>query len=171
MKSLIPLLLLPGLSLADPGEITRYLMNEPASMFELSLTRLRISLNALNASAQANYLAATSDPDAVLLPQVRYDFRDDKITAGFRVGNGGVDGATGCRFIVSQMRVQIQVFVGIAFTPTGYDKISMPEDTEEQVWERVVIECVALAENNRTKLITVSSPLTSDEISVINHED
>lgn len=173
MKRVIPILLIPLLASADPGAATRYLMNEPASLFDIAMVRLEAGLNKNLINFVTSYrVPALLDYDPIATVTVSYDFDSDAILASIDF-IAGIDSfklaEKGCRETLQSARLLVALLPNY-FHHYGYIESGRPKDINEEVQERIYLVCTVgtLFEPNQLR---VSRPFSSDQFSVIKKDD
>ncbi len=128
MKLLPFLLLLPTFVSADPGPATKYLMNEPASLFDLGVHRADAWMFESKEYAQ-RIIHALGDKDAYITLAVSfYDVDDDLIVMEYRL----IDSKNERRSCENMTR-GAGLSVGIImrwFSHAGYTTSGRPEDLD-----------------------------------------
>lgn len=173
MKKLTALLLLlPVLASADPGNATKYLINEPASLMDVGLINVERSLEDSASLLAEVYKRETGVTDLEVLPSARYDFADDKINIMITVLATGIENAeSGCRKILTIGDSAIVSAVGSGFSDRSYKVSSQPTDLYEKLTERIDVHCAVRNLSDYSIAVTVRSNLASDRISVVSGDE
>ena len=172
MKKLTALILLfPCLASSDPGAATRYLINEPASLLDVGMIRLRSKLPDFAEFAGQLYKNATDiDPIAITV-NAHYDFEDDKIGINYFVITSGLASAEkGCRQIIYGSHSFLEGDIEKSFRHFGYQSADHPKDLAEKLIKRTDVTCRA-TDVSLSETVTVTSNLASEKIAVIKDDD
>jgi hypothetical protein len=172
MKYLIPLLLLPALSLADPGPATRYLIDESASLLDLGVLRTELRLAASADSFKKIYEESSGVEIVSLSTAVVYDYQDDRLSIEITplVRESG-RAEKGCKDLLTASHAWLLDVVPKLFGHKGYKSDNQPEDLQEEIAERTFVYCMAQDYARRSNIVSVRLPLASGEIGVIRHND
>ena len=138
MKKLTALLLLlPVLVSADPGPATKYLINEPASLMDVAILSLQISLDKMATSMKTK--------GQHLSLRAHYDFSDDKIILSASVFFRGENAQHEAKEICD---AQIYVLGALAtsdmeqyFSHAGFVRGDPPADFVKKLQERTELRC------------------------------
>ena len=84
MKRVLLLLLFPLLATADPGAATQYLMNEPASLFDVGIARAQQDLEKTKAAVSSR-IARQFGEEIFFIPEIRYEFDNDLLVFVFNL--------------------------------------------------------------------------------------
>ena len=79
MRNLFILALIPTLTYAEPGPVTQHLMNEPASLFDVAMLRLRQSIGYWEKQMVLNYKRESLSDISGGNVNAYYQAEDDKI--------------------------------------------------------------------------------------------
>jgi hypothetical protein len=125
MKQLIVLLLWPLLASAEPASPSKFLMNEPATLFDVGMVRLgilttdferRVGLLWTTASGTSEFFRAGVNSS--------YDAKDDKISVHFLIMNSVATDAQmkeGCEMAMGQMSIWLMKSLPHLFLHEGID--------------------------------------------------
>jgi hypothetical protein len=124
MKKMIAILLLPALAYAGPGPVTRYLMYEPASLFDVGMIRLQ----SLTRWAESNVGFAWT-LHGKLKPvgkgiNAHYSFEDDRIYIVIYAMDEAateVQMQEGCQKALQQLRIVVVKSLPQLFQHNGFD--------------------------------------------------
>ena len=154
MKKLIVLLLLPVFASADPGPATRYLMNEPARLFDMGMHRLNrdLGLYVDNPDGWKNYGIV-----------VKYVVDSDEIVIEF-IGRDSVYPAErACDRQLIKMRL-ISATLLSYFRHFNDSTSTEPHDLKEQLVNRVRIGCIVRETEIPHAMYEARSSLASDKV-------
>ena len=172
MKRLIPLLLLPVLTLADPGAVTRYLIDESASLMDIGILRTELRLLQSVASFKKAYEESSGVKIVSLETAVIYDYKDDTLNIEIRPLVLDPENAEqGCKELQTASHGWLRGVIPSLFDHTGYHASNRPEDLQEKIAERTVVYCMAQTYPRRNNIVTVRMYLSSKKISVMRHGD
>ena len=122
MKKLFLLFLFPTLVFAEPGPTTQYLMNEPASLFDVGMVRLRFLIHRWEDQMTGNYRYKAQSDKARGGVQAQYRHEDDKIYVSISMRD---DLATedqmeaGCRYALQHIAIYVSKSVPSLFRHAG----------------------------------------------------
>ena len=74
---MILVLLLPALTVAEPGPASQYLLREPVTLMDLGLERMHREANVHGRQIENLIRSQTDDADLEVLASARYDDLDD----------------------------------------------------------------------------------------------
>jgi len=173
MKRAILFLFVPLFASADPGAATKFLMNEPASLFDIILIRMNADLNSRQDAIAAIYSkTAELSETPITIVAVSYDFESDIISLGavFLASAEPFELAEeGCRSIIDLM-VQVSPSLYARFlTHYGYQATNRPAGTTEAIQKRIELDCWVGA-LDESAYLKVSRPLLKAEYSVMRNE-
>ena len=145
----VVLLVLPLASMAAPGKTTKYLMEEPASLFDLGIIRARYDLNnpaildAIQGAWGGEFDASAKPP----IITVEYSYEDDLIRFGFSFFEEyaldkpweDVEEKKLCSAVFDVLQPQVMMQIGSWFSHQGYAKSSQAITVVLQ--DRVEIYC------------------------------
>ena len=172
MKRLIPLLLLPVLTLADPGAVTRYLIDESASLMDIGILRTELRLSQSVASFKTAYEESSGVKIVSLETAVIYDYKDDTLNIEIRPLVLDPENAEqGCKELQNSSHGWLRGVIPNLFDHMGYHASNRPEDLQEKIAERTVVYCMAQTYPRRNNIVTVRMYLGSKKISVMRHGD
>ena len=175
MKNLVmTLLLLPFVASAKPGPVSRYLIDEPASMMDMGIWRMGQTLAADRLSVGREFEQAAGFELASLVVAARYDFDNDfvvvpitaiaKSESPLKVTYGGLE--TGCTETIKYIASRIgHEHLYKFFTHSGYNFGSQPESMGETLAARTKFQCNA-SDSIGDIAVVVERLLEEEEISV-----
>ena len=175
-RLLLALLLLPLIATADPGKATRYLINEPASLLDIMMIRLNITLDNLEEILQEEFDTRTGTTGLGASAVASYDYENDLIVVGVHhldLGENITDlelMEIGCRSSLWLVKEFVGTSIENSFSHEGYKSADEPEDLLEQVKKRVQLDCGVSSLEKVTVFITIESMLLSDDYSVTKHD-
>lgn len=178
------LLVAPQAAHSAPGEVTGWMMNDPATVFDVGMLRLEVWLDevgeGLNTGFDFNYMTS-----------VHYDYEDDEIvmTANVYMDPYFRDlGEYGC--VNFMQRVRSLAFVnpstgGYArgntssniapfFGHSGLERLNAPKGWRQELDKRLRLRCLLLSEQEDLKLkahLLMTGDLLSLENSVTDYEE
>ena len=145
----VAILILPLVSAAGPGKTTKYLMDEPASLFDLGMVRARYDLNnpAILDDIQDEWggvFDASAKPPIIT---VEYSYEEDLIRFGFSLFEEyaldkpweDVEEKKLCSAVFDVLQPQVMMQIGSWFSHQGYAKSSQAITVLLQ--DRVEIYC------------------------------
>lgn len=144
MRKTVALLLLPLFASAEPGSTTQYLLNEPATLLDISMIRLddltdefenRVGLHWTDGEEMKWFKAEVNS---------NYEPDDDKIYVSFLAMNSEANEeqmAEGCRNAMSQMNISLMKSLPNLFLHVGYEDSSVPADFYTGLKEMFEIRC------------------------------
>lgn len=172
MKRLIPLLLLPVLAFADPGAVTKYLINESASLMDIGILRTELRLSQSVASFRKAYEESSGVNIVSLETAVIYDYKDDTLNIEIRpLVIDPKNAEQGCKSVQTSSHGWLSGVIPNLFDHAGYHASNRPENLPEHVAERTVVYCMAQTYPRRNNIVTVRMYLNSEKISVMRHGD
>jgi len=140
MKKLTALLLLlPVLASADPGAATRYLMNEPASLFDLGMLRAELHL-ADGRNNMARLIRERYGPFLYFNIDTRYEYENDLLVVVLDLGVTRDQKPT-CEGTLDMYTHDLKVLIPRWFTGFGHKSDDQPEDLIKRLKERTQIVC------------------------------
>jgi hypothetical protein len=144
MKKLVVLFLLPlGTGHAEPGALTQYLMQEPATLFDIGMMRLenlttefenRVGLHWTGNAGTAEFFKAEINSD--------YDPTDDRIYVSFLIMNSEATYSQmeeGCGVAFRQMGIWLGKGLTTLFSHVGREDPSKPENLSDKLSEMLVM--------------------------------
>ena len=145
----VAILILPLVSAAGPGKTTKYLMEEPASLFDLGIIRARYDLNnpaildAIQGAWGGKFDASAKPP----IITVEYSYEEDLIRFGFSLFEEyaldkpweDVEEKKLCSAVFDVLQPQVMLQIGSWFSHQGYAKSSQAITVVLQ--DRVEIYC------------------------------
>ena len=150
MKKFFMLCLLPlGTVCAEPGDLTQYLMREPATLFDIGMVRLETL-----ATEFENHVAipnpATGEPFQAVVSS-EYDSAEDRIYVGFMIMNSEatdsqLEEACGASF--RQMGIWLTKSLTSLFSHVGPIVPSTPENLLDGLSKMVVMTCYVSSGTN-----------------------
>ena len=158
MKTLtVLLLLLPFLATADPGNATRWLMNEPASLMDIGLLRAQIRLDAEDLLMNSiDYYE--ENEDIAIDSSIGYDFERDTIFVSIYLRNAKRPKGL-CKILLKHYVNTVSIGLKYWFPHAEYSTEETPKDLVDRLRERVELQCHAssneeepAAEGRRTLL-------------------
>ena len=144
MKKTIAILMIPLFASAEPGPVTQYLINEPATLFDIGMMRLetltteferRVGLHWTD-NGEVKFFRASIDPEYV--PE------DDKIYVYLSAMNSEpteAQMAEGCENAMMQLNIWLTKSMHVLFAHTGYDDPSRPPDLYTGAKEMFELRC------------------------------
>jgi len=144
MKKIIAILLMPLIVGAEPGPVTQYLINEPATLLDIGMMRLeslatefekRVGLHWTD-NSEMKFFGASIHPE--------YEPEDDKIYVYFSVMNSeptDAQMAEGCENAMMQMNIWLLKSMHVLFAHTGYDDPLRPADFYKGAKEMFELRC------------------------------
>lgn len=145
MKKLLALLLLPLAANAQPGPTAQYLMNEPATLFDIGMMRLdaltaafeeRVGLSWTAGDGQREFFKAAVNAN--------YAVRDDKIYVSFLVMNSDATAKQmeeGCRVATEQMSIWLSKSLPALFMHAGGSGPADANQVSERLRDMFVLRC------------------------------
>ncbi len=168
MKKLILLFLFPMIVCAKPGPVTQYLMNEPASLFDIAMIRLQHSMNYWEKQSTFNY-RLKSQPDAFGNVNVQYRAEDDKIYVSFTAMDNSStveQMEAGCRFVMRQLRIYISKGLPKLFQHVSYRDPSEPHALGSAVNDMFEFRCYVSGDDSSEGRFWASQTLREEEMTI-----
>jgi hypothetical protein len=144
MKKLILLFLIPTLVYAEPGPATQYLMNEPASIFDVGMLRLKQMTNYWQKQMTDNYKYHSSGNSIGGNVNVAYRPEEDKIHVSLSVRDESATQAqmeAGCRYALRHIQIYVSKSAHALFKHVEYKDSSEPAELDSAVREMFVLRC------------------------------
>ena len=144
MKKIIAILLVPLLAGAEPGPVTQYLTNEPATLLDIGMMRLETLTTEFEKRVGLHW---TDNGEMKLFRaeiNAQYEPDDDKIYVGFLIMRSKPTEeqmAEGCENAMAQMNIWLLKSLHVLFEHTGYDDPSRPPDFYKGLKEMFEIRC------------------------------
>lgn len=144
MKRIIAMLLLPVLGNAEPGPVTRYLINEPASLLDIGMMRLETLTTEFE--KRVGLYWTENDELKFFRSEVNssYEPADDRIYVSFLAMNSDATEAQmaeGCRNAMSQMNIWLMKSLPGLFLHVGDDDPSLPADFYQKLRNMFELRC------------------------------
>lgn len=144
MKKLILLLLFPILVWAEPGPATQYLMNEPASLFDIGMLRLKALTNYWEKQMTFNYRIKSQSDSIGGNVNVNYRPEDDKIYVSLSIMDVSATEEqmkAGCSYALYHIQIYIGKNLYGLFQHVGYRDSSEPASLGPAVREMFELRC------------------------------
>jgi hypothetical protein len=135
MKRMIAVLLLPILGNAEPGPVTRYLINEPASLLDVGMMRLETLTTEFENRVGLHFRAEIN---------ASYAPADDRIYVSFLAMSSDATEAQmaeGCRDAMSQMNIWLLKSLPGLFLHVGHDDPSLSADFYQNIRNMFELRC------------------------------
>ena len=169
MKRLILFFLFPALVCAAPGPATQYLMNEPASLFDVGMLRLHHLIGYWEKQMTFNYkLKSQSDPVGGNV-NAYYRPEDDKI---YVVLSTMDESATeeqmeaGCRYALQHIRIYVRKSLHVLFQHVGHSDPSKPFALHSAVGEMFELRCYVSAHDSSVGRFWATQTLRAEEMTI-----
>jgi len=145
MRKLLVILLFPVMATAEPGPLTQYLINEPATLMDVAMVRFqtlatefenRVGLHWTDDKGEMVFFGASVDP--------YYEADDDKIYVGISVMSSKPTYAQmeeGCTNAIGQLRIWVGKSLHTLFTHVGYEDPSRPKEYYRGFDDMIVFRC------------------------------
>ncbi|MFT5116022.1 MAG: hypothetical protein ACI9H8_000282 [Lysobacterales bacterium] len=144
MKKLILLFLIPTLVYAEPGPATQYLMNEPASLFDVGMLRLKHTIAYWERQMTGNYKNKSGGNSIGGNVNVSYRPEDDKIYVGLSVMDSSATHEqmeAGCRYALRHIQIYVSKSAHALYQHVGYRDSAEPEELDSSVRDMFVLRC------------------------------
>ena len=147
MKKLILLLLLSTPICAEPGPATQYLINEPASLFDIGMLRLKRLTDYWEKQMTGNYWQKSQSGSVGGNVNVHYRPEDDKIYVSLTILD---ELATeeqmeaGCRYALRHMGIYLTKSLHTLFWHKGYRDPAEPPNLRNSLEEMFELRCAVL---------------------------
>ena len=164
----LALLLLPFTTMADPGPAIRYLMNEPASMFDIGMMRFKEMLDSLQHEPQENYRRGAGkggEETGLVFKSPEYILADDLIYVEMYVVRSGGNLEKGCKTAIDELKRWVSFLIMVPFNHHGYSMQNEPESWEDNLKSRIQIGCKVVGDNLEV-ILYARSKLTEDAVFV-----
>jgi hypothetical protein len=153
---MVIMFIFPAIASGDPGPMTRFLINEPASMLDFGLLRAQLYLNEVADTLEAGFSA--QDSRVSVRFDTLYDYPNDKILL-LGIVTSAPDTKEACRGLLMSpfLRGKVEVVVdneprGQMNTPTleivsqwfmhkGVRSTQEPENFDEEILKRIDVVC------------------------------
>lgn len=137
------LLLLPIIASADPGAATKYLMNEPASLMDITFMRLNQSLDKQTGDLAA-ILNTTSKNGGYMNFRLRsyYHFDSDEIRIYARADTNGSASKASCKAVIAWLRKYALTWITLNLGHYGYESSYVPKNLALEIEKRTQLFCV-----------------------------
>ena len=154
-RLMILILLLPSLVSSDPGPATRYLMNEPASIFDLGM--LRAERDLINTQSNMSKLIDQRYGREVYYEiGLRYEFDNDLLVFVLNLAQSGDDKAV-CSVVLDAYTERVDTFLSKWFSHVDYQSTDQPDDLMKNLRKRTQIVC-STANAAAYKMLTDTDP-------------
>jgi hypothetical protein len=169
MKKFVAVLLIPSFVLAEPGQVTRYLMNEPASLFDVGMVRVQ----ALSTWAEGQVRAAWMS-GAELKPidagiEVYYSPESDRIyitISAMEESGTYVQLQKGCKRALDQLGIVMARNLPELFQHVGQQVPSEPSAFRATLPEIVELRCYVSGRDSSVGRFWASQQLDTNEMTV-----
>ena len=144
MKKLILVFLFPALVWAEPGPVTQYLMNEPASLFDVAMMRLEHLVGYWEKQMTFNYTTASQSGSVGGNVNAYYRPEDDKIYVVLSTMDQSATEEqmeAGCRYALAHIRIYVSKSLGELFQHVGYPDSSEPSALYPAVTDMFELRC------------------------------
>ena len=175
IRALIIMLLLPVCVSAEPSSFTKSLMNEPATMLDIGMVRLR----ALTTRAQNLKLGMYWQENDEMgrfnaYINSNYDPVDDKVYISFSVMQSGLSEsqmASGCRIVMANTRTWVIKSLHSLFHHVGEGNLSNPTHEElqelQEMQELIEFKCTFSSKKSSGEILFRASwPLADEEMKI-----
>ena len=150
MKKLLVILLLPAFANADPGTATKYLINEPASLFDIGLIRAHLHFDMADPLIKSSY--EHSDPKLFYSAVFNYQYEDDLFVLKLSVLSSHSKKLR-CEDLITRYGNILQNLMYRWFSHEEYSVASEPDDFEDLLLRRVELRCATTSREARRKLL------------------
>jgi hypothetical protein len=171
MKKLLLLLLIPALAYAEPGPATRYLMGEPASLFDVAMLRLQHMIAYSERQMTFNYkLKSRSNPTGSGNVNAYYQPEDDKIYVVLSIND---ESATeqqmeaGCRYGLQHIRIYLGKGLKEMFNHVDDTSSSALSATDKAVYGMFELRCTVWGNDTSVIRFRASQTLAADEMTIV----
>ncbi len=169
MKKLIFLFLFPVLVWAEPGPATQYLMNEPASLFDVGMIRLHHLIGYWEKQMTGNYKRKSQSGSVGGNVNAYYRSEDDTI---YVVLSAMDESATkeqmeaGCRYALFHMRIYVGKSLHELFQHVGYRKSSEPSSLGSAVRDMFEFRCYVSGHDSSMGRFWATQALQAEEMTI-----
>jgi hypothetical protein len=169
MKRLMLLFLSPALVCAELGPTTQYLMNEPASLFDIGMVRLENLIGYWEKQMTSNYKARSKSDPVGGNVNAYYRAEDDKI---YVVLSTMDESATeeqmeaGCRYALQHIRIYVRKNLHVLFQHVGYRDPSEPAALVSTVGEMFELRCYVSGHSSSQGRFWATQTLRADEMTI-----
>ncbi len=142
MKQLIAvLLLIPLLGSADPGPATKYLMDEPASLMDIGLLRMRLDLTSTTLLPVTRIIVDENEDEfSGLSLLTEYDYANDMIIVRLFLFGESDEAEQDCKFAVGILASAVKRGLGDWFSHSDFKRGNPPSLEDLQSRTSVVCE-------------------------------
>ena len=144
MKTFVAMLLFPIIVTAEPGSVTQYLMNEPATLLDVGMVRLDTLTTEFEKRVGLGWTENEEMKFFRAEVNVQYEPDDDRIYVGFLIMNSEPSDAQmeeACENAMWQMSIWLRKSLPGLFLHIGYDDPSKPPDLYKAFQEIIVLRC------------------------------
>ena len=169
MKKLIFLILFPTLVWAEPGPETHYLMNEPASLFDVGMLRLQHMIGYWEKQMTFNYKLKSQSDALGGNVNAYYRPEDDKIYVDLIIMDKSATEEqmeAGCRYALRHMRIYVSKSLHELFQHVGYLDPSEPSALSSALVEMFELRCYVSGDDSSKGRFWATQTLRSDEMTI-----
>lgn len=148
MKRLLVLILaMPQLAGADPSGASRYLLNEPASLMDISIMRLNIGLGQLSDKLLDQFSRSAGVEGTSLVAIASYQLTPDFVVVDVAVSDWDFvlqdndQRKQGCRTVTNILLGWVSARVDSDFQHEGVARVDQPDTLIDELKERIKIRC------------------------------
>ena len=144
MKKLLAMLLFPMIANGEPGRLTQYLMNEPATLLDIGMVRLDNLTTAFEARVGLFWTSNGEREPFRAEVSSRYEPDDDKIYVSFLIMNSEATDPQmeeGCRMAMAQMAIWLNKSGPDLFLHIDYEDPSAPQDQYTAFQQLIELRC------------------------------
>ena len=138
-------LLLPGISVAEPGPASRYLLQEPVTLMDLGLERMNREVDVHGRQVEDLIRTQTEDTDLEVLASARYDDLDDLFLLTYVLRQAD-DAQTYCSVVFNRYSDTDSLFAIVVGWFAKYRFVESLEDPDalyNEIADRIEIRCRA----------------------------
>jgi hypothetical protein len=154
MRTLLAILLLPVLAQAVPGNVTRYLVSEPASLLDLSMLRLQVFASEFENRVGLHWTDNGEYRFFKATVHASFDADDDRFYVYISARSDEPNDeqmAEGCEHAMGQMNIWLLKSMPGLFLHTAYDGDSLPPDFFKELSAMFEIRCSFAAWGDSSK--------------------
>ena len=169
MKKIIAILLLPALANASPGPVSRYLMYEPASLFDVGMMRLQ-SLTSW-AESQVGFawtLHGKLKPVGKGI-NASYSYEDDRIYVVIYAMDEAateVQMQEGCQKALQQLRIVVIKSLPQLFHHDGFDSPTEPINFFHTLFNMFELRCYVSGHDSSAGRFWATQSLGAEEMTI-----
>jgi len=144
MRHLFILALIPTLTYAAPGPVTQHLMNEPASLFDVAMLRLRQSIGYWEKQMVLNYKRESRSDISGGNVNAYYQAEDDKIYIVLSIEDESPTTEqmeAGCRYALAHIGIYLRKMLPGLFQHSGPVKSAEPIDLIDVAVDMFELQC------------------------------